>query len=74
MKFLINDKKQAQCPSCNQWNDLVIESRSGIYHEFVCCGRNFVIAINKENLEKIAQGNLNIDEPEPGWFINKEEG
>jgi len=67
MKVLVNHKKQAQCPSCEKWNDLQLDHVDGIYHEFTCCNRNFIVPLDEENLEKIAQGRRDIELPKPGW-------
>ena len=58
MNILVNEKKQGQCPGCGKWNDLKLEHRDGLLHEFTCCHRNFVVSIDEENLELLAQGKL----------------
>lgn len=52
MKILVNEKGQAQCPGCGNWNKLILD-KNGLLHEFTCCHRNFSVAIDEENLEKL---------------------
>jgi len=57
MKINVNEKKQAQCPGCGEWNDLQLD-KDGLCHEFTCCRRNFAVHIDVENLEKLSRGEL----------------
>jgi ssDNA-binding Zn-finger/Zn-ribbon topoisomerase 1 len=70
MNILINEKKQAQCPSCGKWNNLIIEKSNRLLHEFTCCKRNFVVAIDVENLEKHSKGKK-IKKMDDGWWVFK---
>jgi hypothetical protein len=53
MNILVNEKSQAQCPKCGDWNKLVVDRVDGLLHEFTCCHSTILVAIDKENLEKI---------------------
>lgn len=55
MKIPVNKEKQGQCPTCEKWNDLELDVH-GLLYGFTCCRRNFVIAIDSENLEKLSKG------------------
>ena len=71
MNILINERGQAQCPRCGQWNQLEVEKIDGLLHEFTCCG-NFVVAIDQENLKKFIEDGEEPPEPDTGWFIYKD--
>lgn len=67
MRVNLNKKKQAQCPGCGKWNDLEIEQKHGIYHEFTCCGRYFIVNMDEENLERLSKGEKLKDIPFDWW-------
>lgn len=54
MKFLVNEKKQAQCPECGKFN-LLKHNDQTLMHEFSCCRRKFSVFIDKEKLEEIGK-------------------
>lgn len=68
MDILVNEKKQGQCPSCGAWNELTLD-KNGLIHEFSCCRRNFMVAIDEENLNKLAKGKK-VKKPDVDWYIN----
>ena len=53
MKILINEKKQAQCPECGQWVDMVWNDKVSQHEITHCNGRKWAIFISKEDLEKV---------------------
>lgn len=72
MTILINEKGQGQCPGCGKWNELEVEHIDGLLHEFTCCRRHFVVAIDQENLKKFMKGRIKkIPKPEPDWLFRK---
>lgn len=50
MKFLINEKKQTQCPECGKWVDMVHNETIDQY-EIEHCRRKWCLFITKEKLE-----------------------
>ena len=68
--ILVNEKKQAQCPSCGEWNDLDLEHKHGLLHEFSCCRRNFIVAIDEEGLDKLSKGKK-VKKPDADWMFNR---
>jgi hypothetical protein len=52
MQFLINEKKQAQCPHCAQWVDMEYNEQT-TQHEIECCRKKYAIFISQEDLEKV---------------------
>lgn len=55
MKINVNEKKQAQCPGCGSWRELLPDHMGSENHEFKCCNRSFIIYIDKKGLEKLSK-------------------
>lgn len=60
----------AKCPSCGKWNRLEPEHIEGVWKEFSCCNRNFMVALDDENFQRLIEGKQL--EPVPSnWFVYK---
>ncbi len=70
LEILVNEKKQAQCPSCGDWVKLELDS-DGLLHEFTHCHRNIRVAIDEENLEKLSKGRKKIKKQPDDWWVYK---
>jgi Zn-finger nucleic acid-binding protein len=51
MDIPMNEKKEAQCPHCGKWVNMVHNEKTLLY-EISCCSHTYAIFIDKEKLEK----------------------
>ena len=69
MRFSINKNGKVRCHVCRSWCELEKDKLGGICHEFTCCGRNYLVAIDTEGLEKLKKGE-SVKPLPPGWWLN----
>lgn len=54
MQILINENRQAQCPSCGQFTNMIYDGKTSKY-QIECCRRKWSLSITKEEVEAIGK-------------------